>query len=161
MNTSDYQRRLQIAEQALEKVQKSDVDIGLQEVESLSPQDLLGQIASLRQSRDEKIEQVNALHGELQYTSGGKGLQSRTQKAEERLTEAQDVGQLREQQMQREFVALQRQISNGARNLEVSNHREKQLVNNSHKCKSVLQDIERLHQEEREHWLQKIEGLWR
>ena len=44
---NEYQRlseRLQIAEQALEKVQKSDADIGLQEAESLSPQDLLGQL---------------------------------------------------------------------------------------------------------------------
>ena len=67
--------RLQIAEQALEQVQKGGVDVGLQEVESLSPQDLLGQIATLRQSRDDKIEQVNVLTwGTATHTSSGEGV---------------------------------------------------------------------------------------
>ena len=150
--------RLQIAEQALEQVQKSGVDVGLQEVESLSPQDLLGQIAVLRQSRDEKIEQVNVLHGELQLTRQAvNALHSRTQKAEERLTETQDIGQLREQQMQREFVSLQRQISNGARNLEISNHRGNQLNQQLDLLRERLKDLERIHHEERDHWIQKAE----
>ena len=152
--------RLQIAEQALEQTQKGDVDVGLQEVESLSPQDLLGQIATLRQSRDEKIEQINVLHGELQLTRQAvKALQARTQKAEERLTEAQDVGQLREQQMQREFVSLQRQISNGTRNLEISNHRGNQLTQQLELLRARLKDVERFNQEERDHWAQKVQEL--
>ena len=152
--------RLLIAEQALERVQKEDVDAGLGEVDSLSPQDLLGQIAALRQNRDEKVEQINLLHGELQLTRQAvEALQSRTQKAEARLVEAQDVGQLREQQMQREFVSLQRQISNGTRNLEIANHRETQLNQQLDQLRERLKDVERLHQEERNHWLQKSEGI--
>ena len=100
------------------------------------------------------------LHGELQLTRQAvKALQARTQKAEERLTEAQDVGQLREQQMQREFVSLQRQISNGTRNLEISNHRGNQLNQQLELLRTRLKDVERLHQEERDHWTQKVHGV--
>ena len=152
--------RLLLAEQALERAQKDDVDAGLGEVDSLSPQDLLGQIAALRQNRDAKVEQINLLHGELQLTRQAvEALQSRTQKAEARLVEAQDVGQLREQQMQREFVSLQRQISNGTRNIEIANHRETQLNQQLEQLRGRLKDVERLHQEERNHWLQKSEGI--
>ena len=134
------------------------IDIGLQEVESLSPQDLLGQIAALRQSRDEKIEQVNALHGELQLTRQAvKGLQSRTQKAEDRLTEAQDVGQLREQQMQREFVLCSVKSPMVPEILKYQTIVRNKLNQQLAQMQERLQDIERLHQEERDHWLQKIE----
>ncbi len=152
--------RLRIAEEAIEQSQKQHVDVGLQAVESLSPQDLLREITLLRSVRDEKVEQINTLHGELQLTRQAVDtLQRRTEKAEARLTEVQNLGQVREQEMQREFATLQRQVSNGTRNLEIAQHREQQLSQQIDQLTNRLQEMERLHQAEQAHWLRKSEEL--
>jgi len=148
--------RLRIAEETIERSQQQNVDISLHSVDSLSPQDLLRQITNLRHARDEKVEQINTLHGELQLTRQAvETLQRRTKKAEGRLAEVQDLGQSREQLMQREFVALQRQISERARSLEISNHREGQFQQQVDQLQVRLTEVEQLHQEERTHWLQQ------
>ena len=153
--------RLRIAEETIEQNQKQHVDVGLQAVETLSPQDLLREITILRSVRDEKVEQINALHGELQLTRQAvETLQRRTEKAEARLTEVQNLGQLREQEMQREFVTLQRQVSNGTRNLEIAQHRERQLSQQIGQVTNRLQEMERLHQAEQTNWLRKSEELF-
>ena len=152
--------RLRIAEDAMERSQQQTVDFSLQSVDSLSPQDLLRQIMHLQQARDEKVEQINTLHGELQLTRQAvETLQRRTKKSETRLAEVQDLGQSREQLMHREFGELQRQVSNGIRRLEMANHRETQFQQQLEQLQVRLTEVDHLHQEERSQWLQQSQKL--
>ncbi len=152
--------RLQMAEQAIEQMQQQHTELNLEAVDTLSTQDLLRQITLLRQVRDEKVDQINALHGELQLTRQAvDALQQRTSKAESRLTEVQDLSQLREQQMQQEFLALQRQVSNSTRNLEIAQHREQQMTEQTEQLQSRIQELDTLYQQERTHWLKKSAEL--
>ena len=85
-------------------------------------------LRDLHSQRDEKIEQINNLHGELQLSREViSSLQMRTQKAEERLSQAQDISTHREQQLQKDILSLQQQLSAISRTLEASQLRESEL----------------------------------
>ena len=146
--------RLQVMEAHIADLKNTSSSEELDDLAGLSSQELAQQVQLLKRERDEKVSQVNALHGELQLTRQAvESLRGRTTKAEERLTESQDLGVLREQQLQRELMTLQRQVANQNRTMELSKHREQQLTQQVEQLQTSVQEIQQSHETERSAWL--------
>lgn len=146
--------RLQVMESHIAELKTVSDSREIDDLSGLSSSELVQQIQLLKRERDDKVNQVNALHGELQLTRQAvESLRGRTTKAEERLTESQDLGVLREQQLQRELMALQRQVANQNRTMELSKHREQQLTQQLELLQTNIQDIQQSHEAERSNWL--------
>ena len=85
-------------------------------------------IHELQETRDAKVAQINQLHVDLQLSREAVStLQLRVQKAEKRLAEAQSLAIERDQQVHRESIALQRQLSALQHNLQATQNREAEL----------------------------------